>query len=220
MRFARNATSCETAYWLDDLSHYGSVVGETAFELDDELADVNHAAVVQGLDAIVAALKAPDGLLEELTGLLTVKFPDESPPPQCDHTPVALPEAPVPVDPHTMEIDEDEEYDRYHLMSQQFASNADDQTRHLRALMTHAEGLLGRVVGAAGSGDVADACAILAERRPLIDALAATLFAWEVAIGALDHFTGGGAGLASEQIQVTERWLADVTDRGREKAGE
>ncbi|MBN9102346.1 MAG: hypothetical protein J0I49_30240 [Pseudonocardia sp.] len=205
---------------VDEIRCHSHIVSETTFELDDELADVNYAAVAQGLGTIVDALKAPDRSLDELVELLSVRFPDEPPPPPPEQRSARLPERPVPVDPHTMEIDEDEEYDRYHLMSEQFANNVNAQTWHLRALMQHAADLLDRLVDATGRGAVAEARQILAERRPLIEALAATLLAWEIAISALDQFTGSGGGLAGEQIHVTERWLSGVADRAREATGE
>ena len=83
-----------------------------------------------------------------------------------------------------------------------------DQAWHLRALMRHAEELLGTVVGCAEDGDVHGARQVLAGRRPLVEALVATLSAWEVAVCAYDDRSPGSAGLASDQIQMVERWLA------------
>lgn len=195
---------------VEELRDRGRTVSGTAFELDDELADVNHLAVVDGLEAIAAALRTADGPLDELGALLSVRMPGDPPtPPASDGAPAPLPVAPVPVDPDTLPFDEDDdEQDRADAVRERLQSNMTDQAWHLRALMDHATELLETVAYCAQHADVHGARQVLTGRRPLVEALVATLSAWEVAVCAYDDGSPGSAGIASEQIELLGRWLA------------
>lgn len=202
---------------VEELRDHWCRLSETAFELDNELADVDHGAVVEGLETITAALRAVDGPLAELEALLSVRIPGDPPtpaPPNGSLPP--LPVAPVPVDPDTLTFDEDDDdQDRADAVRERLQDNMTDQAWHLRALMDHAADLLETVVVGAKGGDLRAGRQLVAGRRSLFEALAGTLTAWEVAVCACEDRSPGSAGLASEQIQMVERWLATPhTGRG------
>ena len=113
----------------------------------------------------------------------------------------------MPVDPDTLEFDEDDDWMyRNDAVRERLEANMLDQAWHLRALMRHAAEMLEDMLGFAKSGDVDSARHMITSRRPLVEALVATLSAWEVAACAFEDRHPGSLGITSE---IVERWLAE-----------
>lgn len=196
-------------------------ISETAHELDRELAEHNHAAVVQGVEYVVGMLRGTtDDRVHELVEIAGAPIGDET----AAHRPSAwagtLRPAPTPTDPSSIEPREPEgdegdgevEQEYQDAVREALQDAVDAWAWHLRHLLDHAADLSSAIIDHARTGDPSRVTGLLAQRDDIAHALELAAKRWEIALAA-DMENGSGP---TWQLAAFEQWLTETTQRRRQ----
>lgn len=183
----------------------GSEIWDLHGEVDDDLAEYNHAAVIQVVEQTIASVDFLDAVARELARLAVIRFPGD---PELTHRPRKLP--PVPAEPEVADpgaverLSEEDGWAEHEIEEQYeddvreaYRSATEDRAWHLRSLIEHAAELRYEISVVTRAGDEQEIDRLLAQRDELIQRLRSAATAWELALVAQ---MDGDAGGPSEHI--------------------
>ncbi|MGH3025485.1 MAG: hypothetical protein ACRDLR_03470, partial [Gaiellaceae bacterium] len=186
-------------------------------EIDNELADHNHAAVVQEVGRVAEALRSvvdTDAL--ELAQLAAIRFPGDPEVERANEVTTPIPEEPEVADLAVKRQSVDDMWNERDVeqmynddVQTALGSVVEDRAWYVRRLVAHAADLVGEIIQTAQAGDEETVNRLLAQRNDLVQRLSAAVIAWELALVA--QMDGGGG--VSEHVGLVHRWLDDAQGR-------
>ncbi len=195
-----------------------SMIWDVHTEIDNELADHNHAAVVQEVGRVAEALRSvvdTDAL--ELAQLAAIRLPGDPEVERANEVTTPIPEEPEVADPSAVKRQSVDDMWNERDVEQMYnddvqtalGSVVEDRAWHVRRLVAHAADLVGEITQTAQAGDEETVNRLLAQRNDLVQRLSAAVTAWELALVAQMDGSGG----VSEHVGLVHRWLDDAQGR-------
>lgn len=191
-----------------------SMIWDAHGELDNQLAEYNHAAVMEGVEHVIAALRSVDLDVIALAQLAAIHLPGDSDAIRTDADESHIPEQGAVADPAKVKRQSTDEgwtenqiEDMYEDdVRAAFESATEDHARYVRRLVDYAADLVGEIIQKAQAGNEKSVNRLLAQRDDLTERLSGAAKAWELALAA--QIEAGGAG--GEFVELVYQWLDEI----------
>lgn len=200
---------------VEELNETGGSLIELSSELDVQLADRDYSSVKESLDQIVYAIgNTASEQVEQLARLMSIEIPGgyqgisaSSGSARAARQPLKFTELPSP-DATGRQADSDQAEDD---IADVLGSRVGVCAERIRYLLDYLSNeLWPYIVPTAESGDVDKANKAIGDCGDVFEELDKAFKLWSLWLGELCNENPSLAGLAGEQVEVMQQWLADV----------